>query len=155
MEECNPASNRKSLKGIIWTVCGVVLAAGSLFVLAFADSLGFFHDPPLSLERRGSILTAHVERLGEYLSPVGRIRIQVSDSGKVVYESVAAHGIPQIFNFKLTVGENPTRLAGEESNSYTVLEPRGQSSFTLKRGIRYRLTVWGDTWTFKRANLTF
>jgi len=155
MEECIPASKRRYLKGILWTVCGAVLAAGLLFVLAFADSLGFFHDPPLRLEQSGSALTAHVERLAEYYSPVGRIRIQESDSGKVVYESVAAHGVPPIFNFKLTVGENPMRLTGEESDSYTVVKPRDQSSFILKRGVRYRLTVWGDTRTFSRASFTF
>jgi len=128
------------------------LLAGLLFLLAFADALGFFHEPPLRLEQSGSTLTAHVERLGEYYSPVGRIRIQESDSGQVVYEAVAAKWPPEVFNFRLAAGANPTRLMGDDSDSYNVIEPRRVSTFLLKSGVRYRLTVWGDSWTFSRAN---
>lgn len=146
------ASKRGILKRIFWSVGGVVLGVVLLLVLAFADALGFFHEPPLRLEQSGSTVTAHVERLGEYYCPVGRIRIQELDSGKTVYESVATQRAPQIFNFKLVEGENPDRLVGEDSDSYRVIEPRSGSSFTLRRGIRYRLTVWGATWTFSRAS---
>jgi hypothetical protein len=90
-------------------------------------------------------VTAHVERLGEYYCPVGHIRIQESESGKIVYESVAAHYTPVIFNFKMVAGANPTRLIGDDSDSYRVIEPRTGSTFTLVRGVRYRLTVWGDS----------
>jgi len=128
------------------------LLAGLLFVLALADVLGFFHDPPLRVEQSGSTLTAHVETLGEYQTTVGRVRIQESQSGKIVYESVAAQRAPQIFNFKLVGGENSTLLLGDDSDSYRVIEPHAGRTFTLQRGIRYRLTVWGDTWTFSRAS---
>jgi len=127
------------------------MAAGLLFILAFADALGFFYDPPLRLEQNGATITAHVERLGEYFCAVGRIRIQESGSGKTVYESIAMQRAQQIFNFKLVDGENPTRLFGEDSDSYKVVEPRIGSNFTLRRGVRYRLTAWGDSWTFRRA----
>ena len=62
---------------------GAALSIGLVFVLAFAEQLGFFHDPPLWLEQNKSTLTAHVERLGEYYRPVGRIRIQESESGRI------------------------------------------------------------------------
>jgi hypothetical protein len=123
-----------------------------LFVLAFADALGFFHYPPLSLEQNNSTLTAHIERLGEYVSPVGRIRIQESESGDVIYECVAKQKPPAVLNFKLQRGLNPTNLMGDESESYLVVKPREGTTFNLRRGIRYRLTVWGDSWTFSRAS---
>ena len=144
-------SQRRILKRILWAIGGAALLTGLLFALAFADAMGFFHDPPLRLEQSGSTLTAHVERLGEYYFPVGRVRIQESESGKVIYESVARQGVPEIFNFKLVVGTNETSLLGDQSDAYSVVEPRKETTFTLQRGVRYRLTVWGDAWTFRRA----
>jgi hypothetical protein len=152
MEASAQKSQPRVLKRIVFGVCGTALLAGLLFVLAFADALGFFHDPPLRLERDGSTVTAHVERLGEYYCPVGRIRIQESDTGKVVYEAVAKKEVPAIFNFKLAAGANRTRLMGGESDSYSIVKPREDAAFTLNRGVHYRLTVWGDTWTFRRVN---
>jgi hypothetical protein len=144
---------RKTLRRIAWSIGGAALLAVLLFVLAVADALGFFHDPPLSMERNGPALTAHVERLGEYYCPVGRIRIQESNNGKVVYESIAKREAPEIFNFKLVAGKNPTRLMGDESDElYRVVEPRAESSFTLRPGVPYLLTVWGDSWTFSRTS---
>jgi len=132
-------------------MAGAILSIGLVFVLAFAEQLGFFHDPPLWLEQNKSTLTAHVERLGEYYCPVGRIRIQESESGRIVYEAIGKQGASLLFNFQLTSGSNSIRLMGEESDSYRVVTPGGQSTFTLKPGNRYRLTVWGDSWTFRRA----
>lgn len=154
METSAPTLRRRILKWTLWSTGGVVIFAVLLFVLAIADALGFFHDPPLRLEQNKSTLTAHVERLGEYYCPVGRIRIQESDSGTVIYEAIGKEGAPVIFNFKLAAGANTTRLTGDESDSYFVVTPRGQSTFTLTPGVGYRLTVWGDSWTFRRASFT-
>jgi hypothetical protein len=151
MEAYAPTSRRRILRWILLSTVGAVLSAGLLFMLAFADALGFFHDPPLRLEQNKSTLTAHVERLGEYYCPVGRIRIQESDSGTVVYEAIGKHGAPEVFNFRLDAGANATRLMGDESDSYFVVTPSGEGTFTLKPGVRYRLTVWGDSWTFRKA----
>ena len=150
-----PTSRREILNCILWSLGGAVLLVGLLLILAVADALGFFHDPPLRLEQTGSTVTAHVETLGDYQTTVGRKRIQESQSGKIVYESVVAQRAPQIFNFKLVDGENPTRLVGDDSDSYRVIEPRSGRTFTLQRGTRYRLTVWGDAWTFSRASFAF
>jgi hypothetical protein len=152
MEMYAPKSRRRILKWILWSIGGAVILGGLLFVFAVADTLGFFHEPPLRLERTGSGLTAHVEVLGEYYCPVGRIRIQESESGTVVYEAVGKQGAPEIFNFKLAAGTNTTRLVGEDSDSYNVVMPKRQNTFTLTPGNHYRLTVWGDSWTFRRAS---
>jgi len=152
METYAPTVHRRMLRWILWSIGVVILSTALLFVLAFADALGFFHDPPLKLEQTGPTLTAHVESLGEYYSPVGRIRIQESKSGIIVYEAVGKKGSPEIFNFTLAAGTNTTRLMGDENDSYIVVVPRAQSTFTLMPGVRYRITVWGDSWTFRRAS---
>jgi hypothetical protein len=152
METVKTMPKRRILKRILWTAGGAVLLAGFLFVLAFADALGLFHEPPLRLEQSGSSVTAHVERLGEYYSPVRRVRIQESRSGRIIYEAIAKKSTPVIFNFKLAAGENQTRLFGDEDDAYNVVEPHNDGTFALNRGVHYRLTVWGDTWTFRRAD---
>jgi hypothetical protein len=152
MEASAHRSQRRILRRILWAVGGAALLTGLLFALAFADALGFFHDPPLRLERSGSTLTAHVETLGEYETTVGRIRIQESDSDKVVFEAVAARRAPQIFNFVLAAGANRTNLMGDEGSAYSVVEPSKETTFMLHPGVRYRITVWGDSWTFRRAD---
>jgi hypothetical protein len=66
MESCIQTKQQRILKRILWSVGGVVLGAVLLLALAFADSLGFFHRPPLRLEQNGSTVIAHIETLGEY-----------------------------------------------------------------------------------------
>jgi len=151
METSAPTLRRRILKWILWSTGGAVIIGVLLFVLAFADALGFFHEPPLRLERTSSGLTAYVETLGEYYCPVGRMRIQEFESGVIVYEAVGKQGAPEIFNFKLAAGTNTTRLLGDDSDSYSVVKPMRQNTFTLTPGVRYRLTVWGDSWTVRRA----
>jgi len=155
MEPSAPKPRNRILKWILWFAGGAALVFALCFVLAFADALGLFHDPPLWLEQNGSKLTAHIERLGEYVSPVGRIQIQESDSGKVIYECVAKHEPSAVLNFKLQKGMNPVNLLGNESESYVVIEPHGEETYSLRDGITYRVTVWGDKWTFRRAKFVF
>jgi len=145
-------TDRKILKRVFYSVGGALLAGILLTVLAFADGLGVFHEPPLRLEQSGSTVVVHVERLGEYYCPVGRIRIQEYDTGKTVFESAAKGYAPPIFNFKLTAGSNSTQIDSESNDLYSVLQPRSDPSFWLQRGVRYRVTVWGDSWTFRRAS---
>jgi hypothetical protein len=57
-----------------------------------------------------------------------------------------------MFNFKLAAGANPTRIDSDWSDLYNVLQPRSNASFWLQRGVRYRITVWGDSWAFRRAS---
>jgi hypothetical protein len=143
------------LRRVVFFVCSVALTGAIFFVMALADALGFFHDPPLSLEVGRPSLTAHVERLGEYYCPVGRVQIREVRSGKIVYEAKAFDHVPVIFNFKLQPGRNPTDLFGDVSNDYRIVEPVKSSTFNLSRGVEYRLTVWGDWWTFRSATFTF
>jgi hypothetical protein len=152
METTLPLTGRKNLKRICYSAAGALLFGTLLIVVAFADALGVFHEPPLRLEQSSSTVVVHVERLGEYFCPVGRIRIQESDSGKTVFESVAKGTAPAIFNFKLIAGSNPTQINSWFSDSYSVLRPGSDASFWLQRGVRYRITVWGDSWTFRRAS---
>jgi hypothetical protein len=147
-------TKRKILKRIALAFGATALAVVLLIVLAVADVLGAFHEPPLWIEQNPSAVIVHVENLGEYCSFVGRIRIQEASSGQVVYEAEAENKKPKpaIFNFKLVAGANSTRLFGDENDSYRILEPRVGNTFSLQRGIKYRITVWGDSWTFRRSS---
>jgi hypothetical protein len=151
---------RNVFKWVGLTFGGILLAALFLFVLVFADVLGFFRRPPLRLEQSGSSVIAHVETLGEYPTTVGRVRITEAASGKVVFEVAASKEFAgkmamQIHNFRLTAGENSTRAVEPEINPYTVVVPNGKNTFTLQPGVKYRLTLWGDSWTFSEASFKF
>jgi hypothetical protein len=92
----------------------MLLAAAAIFLLAFADALGFFRRPPLWLEMNGTAATVHVERLGEYVTAVGHVRLKEASSGKVIYEIVGKDRAPEISNFHLKVGENSSQVVDPE-----------------------------------------
>ena len=142
----------KIFKRVFFSVGGAVLVWGLWSTLSLADALGAFHEPPLRLEQSGPSVIVHVERLGMYYCQVGRILVQESDSGKTVYEAVTKGDTPIIFNFKLAAGSNPTEIKTEFRGTYSVVQPRSDRYFWLQRGVRYRITVWGDSWTFRRAS---
>jgi hypothetical protein len=151
---------RKVFKWVGLTFGGILLAALLLFSLAFADALGFFRRPPLRLEQSGSFIIVHVETLGEYPTTVGHVQITEAALGNVVFEVVARKEFAgkmetQIHNFRLTAGENSTRAVEPEINPYTVVVPSGKNTFTLQPGVKYRLTLWGDSWTFSEASFKF
>lgn len=153
-------TKRRILKWTCLTLGGMLLLALSIIVLAVADTVGFFHEPPIRLEQSGNLLVVDVETLGEYQTTVGRVRITDDASGRVVLEESAKRGLldkaaAQIHNFRLTLGENPTNVIEPESGSYEVIEPRGRNSFILQPGVKYRLRIWGDSWTYRSISFEF
>jgi hypothetical protein len=136
---------------------GILLAALLLFILAFADVLGCFHEPPFWLETRGTSVIVHVDRFGDYVSSISHIRISDASSGRVIYEAVAKDRdrVPCFLNFRFSVGENPTQMVDWEGDTYRVVEPQGKNTFTLQTGIKYRLRVWGDSWTYREDSFKF
>jgi hypothetical protein len=68
---------------------------------------------------------------------------------------LAQGGTPQIYNFKIMAGENPTKLADPEHGSFRIEEPKGKETFSLQKGVRYRLTIWGEGWPPSKADVQF
>jgi hypothetical protein len=147
-----PLTKRKIVKWTGFTFGGILLVVLLVIVLAIADTLGFFHEPPLNLVQSGNSVIVHVETLGEYQTTVGHLRLKEADSGKIIYEVVAEGRAPQIFNFRLVAGDNSTKVIDPEEKSYRVVEPRGTNTFTLQSGVKYRLRIWGDSWTYREAS---
>jgi hypothetical protein len=78
--ETHLLAGRNTPKRIFYLVAGTLVAGALLLILVLADAVGVFRDPPLHIEQSNSAVIVHVERLGEYYCPVGRIRIQEYDT---------------------------------------------------------------------------
>jgi hypothetical protein len=87
--------NQTIVKRVVWSVCGFLAAILMLIALAFADFIGCFHEPPLNLVVNDSNIVVHVETLGEYYTTVGRVRIEETSTGQIVYDAVAKSRKPQ------------------------------------------------------------
>lgn len=131
----------------------ILVVVCSLMVLVTA--VGCFKRPAVRLENSGSSVIVHVETLGEYPTTVRHIRLKDASSGKVVLELLTESGTPQIYSFRLSVGENSTHVTDPEHGSYRVAEPSGKNSFSLQPGVHYRLTIWGNGWPSREADLKF
>jgi hypothetical protein len=147
----------KVFKWIGLTFGGILLAALLIIVLVVADVLGCFHEPPFLLETSGTSVIVYVDRFGDYVSAVGHIRISDASSGKVIYEAVAKDRdrVPCFLNFRFSVGENPTQMVDWKGDTYRIVEPQEKNTFTLQPGVKYRLRVWGDSWTYREDSFKF
>ncbi len=139
--------------GLILT--GVVLAVLLAVILVFADKVGWFREPPLKLEMKRDSAIVHLETPDEYQTPVSHVLLRDTSSGDVVYEVVADGKAPLIFNFELSVGSNSTLAVTSGKAAYRVIAPQGRRTFSLQRGVKYRLTVWGDSWTSSSKSFQF
>jgi hypothetical protein len=122
-------------------------------LVAFVAAVGCFKRPAVKLQNNGSSVIVHVETLGEYPTTVRHIRLQDALSGKVIFELMSESGTPQIYSFRLSVGENSTHIADPEHGTYRVTEPSGKNTFSLQAGVRYRLTIWGNGWGSSETDL--
>ena len=114
-----------------------------------------FKGPALRLENSAGSVVVHIETLGEYMTTVRRVRIDEASTGRVIFDLMTESGTPQIFNFRLSAGENSTHIADPEHGSYRVAEPIGKNTFSLQKGIRYRLMIWGDGRSPSEADIEF
>ena len=131
----------------------LTILAGALLTL-FALT-GCFKRPAIQLEKSADSVVVHVETLGEYMTTVRRVRIDDASSGKVIFDLMTESGTPQIFSFRLSAGENSTHIADPEHGSYRVAEPTGRNTFSLQKGTRYRLMIWGDGRSPSEADIQF
>jgi hypothetical protein len=134
------------MKKILIPVCTLVVLVAAV---------GCFKRPAVKLENSGSSVIVHVETLGEYPTTVRHIRLKDATSGRVIFELLTESGTPQIYSFRLLVGENPTHVADPEHGTYRVAEPSGKNTFSLQPGVRYRLTIWGNGWSSSETDLKF
>jgi hypothetical protein len=132
------------MRRILILVCALV---------ALVAAVGCFKRPAVKLEPSGSSVIVHVETLGEYPTTVRHIRLKNASSGNVIFELLTESGTPQIYSFRLSVGENSTHVADPEHGSYRVAEPSGKNTFSLQSGVRYRLTIWGNGWPSSETDL--
>ena len=139
--------------GLITT--GIVLTVLILVILVFADRVGWFREPPLKLEMKRDSAIVHLETPDEYRTPVSHVRLKDASTGDVIYEVVVDGKAPQLFNFMLSVGENSTQVVDPGETAYRVIAPQGRRTFSLQRGVKYRLTVWGDSWTSSSKSFAF
>lgn len=128
------------------TVCGIAL----LLVTGIAMR---WNAPPLRIIPDGSKLSVDVRTLGEYQTTVARIRLSDLSSRAVVWE-VRSNDTAQIRGFTLNDGENAVQIRADHG-SYRIIVPSGSSTFQLRRGIGYRLELWGGSTVLTKRSTSF
>jgi hypothetical protein len=108
--------------------------------------------PPLRLVRSSRDIVVDVQTLGEYPTTVNRIRLSDLQS-TVVWEVVTQRGTPQIHDFALKLDDNPALLEAQYGD-YRVVTPNGADRFVLRKGVRYRIEVWGGSTVLRACNKT-
>lgn len=96
----------------------------------------------------------HLETLGDYPTSINHFRIEEIPSGRVVFEGFKASGTPQLQNVQLSLGPNSVGVLDPQYGTYRTTEPKG-TSFSLRSGQHYRITVWGNAWIPSRAEFEF
>lgn len=137
----------KTLKVFGAIVCGVVLASAVWIVMRW-------NAPPLSIVHDGSKLAVDVSFLGEYPTTITRIRLSDQNSRAVVWELRAANGTPQIHDLKLNEGKNAAQIDAS-AGSYRTVVPSDSNIFELRRGVEYRLELWGGSTILSKRSSSF
>jgi len=141
------SATAKRLKVFGSIVCGVALATGVWIVMRW-------NAPPISIVHDGSKLVVDVSFLGEYPTTVKRIRLSDLKNRAVVWELRTANGIPQIHGLTLNEGENAAQIDAA-AGSYRTVVPSGYDTFELRRGVEYRLELWGGSTILSKSSSSF
>jgi hypothetical protein len=88
-----------------------------------------------------------VQTLGEYFTPIYRIRL-IEDAGRVIIwelqaKSVSSRYRPQIWTFTLVAGANAPMIKDVAHGEYEVVYPRDKKAFLLIPGKHYTIKLWG------------
>jgi hypothetical protein len=110
--------------------------------------------PTLRLVRSSRDIVVDVQTLGEYPTTVNRIRVSDLSQSTVVWEVVTQRGTPQIHDFALKLDNNPALLAAQYGD-YRVVAPNGADRFVLRKGVRYRIELWGGSTILTKSSATF
>jgi len=106
--------------------------------------------PPLVLKRSPGSVTIDVQTLGEYLTPISRLKL--SEGPTTVWEIRTSSGTPEIWRVVLNLGLNPSSPPRAEFGSYRVVVPATADSFELRANARYTVEVWGPSGPRHRAS---
>jgi hypothetical protein len=136
----------------------ILKSVGILFCAAAVLLIGWIvvrrDAPPLRLVRSGNEIVVDVQTLGEYPTTVSRIRLSDVSQSKIVWEVEVERGTPQIHEFSLRPDDNSPALESQYGD-YRVVAPKGDSRFVLRKGVRYRIEVWGGKTDFTKRSATF
>jgi hypothetical protein len=122
----------------IFSIVGAVIA---ILAISCGSSV------PLKVISSKNALCFDVQTLGEYLTPIYRIRLTQDVGGVVVWElkakSVASTQRPQVWKFTLVTGPNAPRLKDVERGEFEVVSPQDGKAFLLLAGEHYTMELWG------------
>ena len=136
-----------SLKTLSIAVCVVFVLLGGWIAVRW-DA------PPLRLRMSASEVVVDVQTLGEYPTTITRVCLSDLSQSRVVWEIVTKHGTPQIHEFSLKPNDNPTMLDAQYGD-YRVVVPIGAGHVALRRGVKYRIELWGGKTALTKTWGTF
>jgi hypothetical protein len=131
----------------------------AVFSLVFTCILvGCASRPSIRLTQTGDTVVVHVETLGEYPTTITRVRLTDRDTGDVVLELIAlfpTESRSQIYEITLCAGQNNVAAVFPEYEAYRTVTPASKKSFTLKRGKKYLVEMWGKSSRASKAVIEF
>jgi hypothetical protein len=123
----------------------IALVVSSLLVLALTISLRSGR-PYIKVTHDKSSVVIDVQTLGEYPTTVSHLRLKEVSSGNVVFELLPKDRVPQLTTFPLAVGNNSVDIVDAQFGTYGIAAPNIGSTFFLRPGADYDLSIWGTGW---------
>jgi hypothetical protein len=118
--------------------------SASLIVLVCVYGLACTRLPAPDVRVLDGAVEIDVQFLGEYPSPVARIRLTEVSSGSLIWEVVQQGPQPaEMRRLVLAEGANLASPVVEGGERFDVVTPSSEH-FRLERGTRYRITLWGS-----------
>lgn len=135
-------SSRSDVAGVHTDLVFVAFSVG-VCLLSVIVVLGCTRLPAPDAQIDGDEIVVDVQFLGEYPSPVSRIRLTDLATGSTVWEvDKLGEGVPQMRRVILTVGTNPILPETVEGEGFRVVHPQSKS-FQLEAGRRYKIHLLG------------
>ena len=97
--------------------------------------------PPLSITVKDKDVVIDASTLGEYPTPVQRLTISSQEDGTIVDIS-SPSGRIALGRFVLHSGHNGVDGIVLHSSTHKPALASGAHDFTLRRGVRYRISIW-------------
>ena len=106
--------------------------------------MGCTKQPKITVSTTNLQATINISLYAEYGVAVRKGILSEKTSGRAVWEIEAVSGIPQMHKLVFSVGSNNVEPAPHPGGEYSVVVPKGASTFTLNPKTDYEIEIWRD-----------
>jgi hypothetical protein len=96
----------------------------------------------MKIEERGDSCFVDVSFMGEYPSDVRRLQVRAGE--RIIWEINREGSTGQLHWLTLREGANAATFTEAYAGTYKTTVPEGAPTFSLDRGVKYRVLAWDD-----------